>query len=57
MSRPAVVLASVSALTAGVIAFVHYNQKWQKERMYAGVLRDIERENARKAAKGESKRP
>jgi PET assembly of cytochrome c oxidase, mitochondrial len=49
--RAGMVLAGITATTIGVIVFVHFDQKWDKQRMYAGVLRDIEREKAKKDAR------
>ena len=50
--RAVVVLGLVTSLTVGCIGFVHREQNLDRERMYQGVLRDIEREKAREARVG-----
>lgn len=46
---PLRILALCSAFTVGTIAYVHYSQVAERERMRAAVLRDIERERERTA--------
>ena len=43
------VLAFCTLLTTGTIAYVHYTQFAERERMRAAVLREIEQERTRSA--------
>jgi hypothetical protein len=41
------VLALSLAATGGIVAVVHYNQRAERARMFDGVLRDVERQQAK----------
>ena len=42
-------LGVVSTLALGAVVFVHFDQKRDKKRMHAGVIRDMERDAIRNA--------
>jgi len=44
------ILVVTSLFSGATIAYVHYSQQAERERMRAAVLRDIERERARQAS-------
>ncbi|KAG7006924.1 hypothetical protein G7Y79_00012g032600 [Physcia stellaris] len=49
MSRAAkLTLAGTSAMAAGIVYFVHFQQKSEKAAMHAGVIRDIEQQRVKK---------
>lgn len=50
MSSALRILALTSLFTGATIAYVHYSQVAERERMRAAVLRDIERERGRQAS-------
>lgn len=50
MSKAYIFLAATCIATGAVIAFVHWDQKRELQRMREGVYRDVEREQFRKAA-------
>ncbi|KAH0554175.1 protein PET117 homolog, mitochondrial [Cotesia glomerata] len=43
------VLFGSCALTVGIIGYVHYKQHEDREQLHLGVVRDIERQERRKA--------
>ncbi|CAF9912927.1 MAG: hypothetical protein HETSPECPRED_001251 [Heterodermia speciosa] len=49
MSRAAkLTLAGTSAVAAGIVYSVHFQQKAEKAAMHAGVIRDIEQQRIKK---------
>ncbi|KOB63360.1 Uncharacterized protein OBRU01_25407 [Operophtera brumata] len=42
------VLGLSSAITIGIVSYVHLKQQSDREKMHEGVLRDIERQKQRK---------
>ncbi len=48
MSRGLIALSVTAVVTAGIIAFVHYDQKRELRRMREGVYLDAERERYRR---------
>ena len=47
-TRPMIVLGFVTSITSIIIWYTHSAQVWQKDRMHAAVLRDIELEKNEK---------
>ena len=48
MSRtPFIIFGTTTLITSGVIYYVYHQQRVDRERMHAGVIRDIEREKRR----------
>ena len=52
-AKAAMTLLAALGVTGGIVTFVHLNQKWEKERMHAGVERDRDRERDRRQRKVE----
>ncbi|KAG5970261.1 hypothetical protein E4U55_001763 [Claviceps digitariae] len=49
MSRASkLTLGGTSLLTACTIAFVHFQQKWEKDAMHEGVIRDMEQQRIKR---------
>ncbi|XP_040467344.1 protein PET117 homolog, mitochondrial [Falco naumanni] len=49
MSRSSrAVLAVTALLSAATVAAVHIQQRWERERLHSGVLRDLERQSQKK---------
>ncbi|XP_065173641.1 protein PET117 homolog, mitochondrial [Atheta coriaria] len=44
-----IVLGTACLTSASIIGYVHYKQKIDRERLHEGVIRDIERQQRRKA--------
>ncbi len=53
LNRAVATLVGACSVTGAVIWFVHAQQKWEKERMRQGVVRDIVREKQRVLAKAQ----
>ncbi len=51
LNRGVTALVGACSVSAGVIWLVHAQQKWEKERMRKGVVRDILMEKQRSLAK------
>ncbi|KXJ92121.1 cytochrome c oxidase assembly protein [Microdochium bolleyi] len=49
MSRASqLTLAGTSFFAAATVVFVHFQQKWEKEAMHQGVIRDMEQQRIKK---------
>ncbi|KAI4460537.1 hypothetical protein MML48_5g00009983 [Holotrichia oblita] len=50
MSLASKITLSLACITsAGIIGYVHYKQQLDREKLHDGVLRDVERQQRRKA--------
>jgi hypothetical protein len=48
MSKGLILLSVTSVGVGGLVWYVHKQQREERERMYDGVVRDLERQNYRK---------
>ncbi|KAJ1333764.1 PET assembly of cytochrome c oxidase [Microdochium nivale] len=49
MSRASqLTLAGTSLFAAATVVFVHFQQKWEKQAMHQGVIRDMEQQRVKK---------
>ncbi|KAH7030780.1 cytochrome c oxidase assembly protein [Microdochium trichocladiopsis] len=49
MSRASqLTLAGTSLFAAATVVFVHFQQKWEKQAMHQGVIRDMEQQRIKK---------
>ncbi|XP_074026940.1 cytochrome c oxidase assembly factor-like [Leptinotarsa decemlineata] len=44
-----IVLAAACTFSIGIIGYVHYKQQLDRKQLHAGVLKDVERRQRRKA--------